>query len=232
MKLLNKALELNPQSGEAYVERGYLKLYYDVAAGDADMRRGLELAPNYARGYEGLAAALSQSVARRREALEMIEKARKLDPLELRLDVLKATYLLWGPGDIEQAARVAEAVLERDPLYVPALVRLADVRWCGGRHAESVALAEQAVALDPGNETAWRHLSTSYLSLGEPVAAEAAFGHTSDYPALGRLILQLYRKDWRKAGESAYALMQRRTVLSPDRAPHCARDPQARTTDR
>ena len=58
MKLLNTALELNPQSGEAYVERGYLKLYYDVAAADGDLRRGLELAPNYARGYEVLAAAL------------------------------------------------------------------------------------------------------------------------------------------------------------------------------
>jgi TolB-like protein len=207
MKLLNKALELDPQSGEAYVERGYLKLYYDVAAADGDLRRGLELAPNYARGYEGLAAALSQSVARRREALEMIEKARRLDPLEPRLDVLKATYLLWGPGDMTQAAQVAEGVLERDPLYVPALVRLADVRWCSGRHAESVALAEQAVALDPGNETAWRHLVMSYLSLGEPAAAEAAFTHTSDYPALGRMLLQLDRKDWRKAGESAYALI-------------------------
>ena len=77
-------------------------------------------------------------------------------------------------------------MLERNPLYVPALVRLADVRWCGqGRHAESVALAEQAVALDPGNETAWRHLSMSYLSLGEPAAAEEALDHISDYPALG-----------------------------------------------
>ena len=157
MKLINRALELNPQSGEALVERGYLKLYYDVAAADTDLRRGLELAPNYARGYEVLAAALFQSVARRREALEMIENARKLDPLEPRLDVLKATYLDWGPGDFAQAAQITEAVLERNPLYVPALVRLADIRWSTGRHAESVALGEQAISLDPGNEFAWRY---------------------------------------------------------------------------
>ena len=207
MRLINQALELNPQSGEAYVERGYLKIFDDVAGADTDMRRGLELAPNYARGYEGLASVLFQSVARRREALVMIETARKLDPLEPRFDVLKAKYLRWGPGDITQAAQVAEAVLEREPLFVPALVQLSDDRWCGGRHAESVALAEQAVALDPGNQTAWRHLSTSYISLGEPAAAEAAIGHTSDYPALGHMLQELYRKDWRKAGESAYALI-------------------------
>ena len=131
-QLLDEAIKLDPQSGEAYVERGYLKVYFDVAAADADLRRGLELAPNYARGYEGLAAVMFQSVARRREALDMIEKARRLDPLEPRLDVIKATYLLFGSGDIPQATRVLEAVLERDPLYVPALVRLSDVRWCGG----------------------------------------------------------------------------------------------------
>ena len=45
------------------------------------------------------------------------------------------------------------------------------------------------------------------LAAGEPAAAEAALGHTSDYPALGQMMLQLYRKDWRRAGESAYALI-------------------------
>ena len=208
MGLLNEALVLDPDSGEAYVERGYLNLYFDVAAADADFRRGLELAPNFARGYEGLAAVLFQSVARRREALEMLEKARRLDPLELRLDVLKATYLEWGSGDFAEADRTLQPVLERDPLFVPALVRLASIRWGGqGRHAESVALLEQAVALDPGNETAWRHLILSYISVGEIAASEAAIGPASDHPALGPLNIHLFRNEWRKAGEAAYALV-------------------------
>ena len=208
MGLLNEALVLDPDSGEAYVERGYLNLYFDVAAADADFRRGLELAPNFARGYEGLAAVLFQSVARRREALEMLEKARRLDPLELRLDVLKATYLEWGSGDFAEADRTLQPVLERDPLFVPALVRLASIRWGGqGRHAESVALLEQAVALDPGNQTAWRHLILSYISVGEIAASEAAVGPASDHPALGPLNIHLFRNEWRKAGEAAYALV-------------------------
>jgi TolB-like protein len=208
LALINRALELDPQSGEAYVERGYLKLYDNAAAADADFRRGIEFAPNYARGYEGLAAELFQSVARRREALAMIESARKLDPLDPRLDVLKATYLFWGPGEIAEAARVTEAVLQRDPLYVPALVRLGDIRWCGqGRHADSAALAEQAVELDPGNETAWRHLAMSYLSLAEPKAARVALQHTSEFYGL-QMILQMYDQDWTAAGESAYGLIR------------------------
>ncbi len=208
MGLLNEALDLAPDSGEAYVERGYLNLYFDVAAADADFRRGLELAPNYARGYEGLAAVLFQSVARRREALEMIEKARRLDPLELRLDVLKATYLEWGAGDYAKADSTLQPVLERDPLFVPALVRLADIRWGGQtRHAESVALLEQAVALDPHNQTAWRHLVLSYIAVGESAGANAAIGHISDHPALGPMNIHLFLNEWRKAGEAAYSLV-------------------------
>jgi TolB-like protein/cytochrome c-type biogenesis protein CcmH/NrfG len=208
MGLINEAIELDPQSGEAYIERGYLNLHFDAAEADTDMRRGLELAPNYARGYEGLASVLFQSVARRREALEMLEKARKLDPLDIRLDVLKATYLEWGPGDYTQADRLLQGVLERDPLFVPALVRLADVRWGGqGRHADSVALLEQAVALDPGNETAWRHLVLSYIAVGEAAGAESAIRHISDHRALVPLNVHLFRNEWRAAGEQAYDLI-------------------------
>ena len=209
MGLLNEAIELDPQSGEAYVERGYLKLYFDVVAADTDLRRGIELAPNYARGYEGLAAVLFQSVARRREALEMIEKARRLDPLELRLDVIKATYLQFGPGDYVQAERILRQVLERDPLFVPALVRLADIRRADQRDdAGTLLLAERAVALDPENDPAWREIGVAYLGVGEEAAAEAAFRRTSDHPANGELWLKAHRRKWREAGEKAYTLIE------------------------
>ncbi|MGH8196789.1 MAG: adenylate/guanylate cyclase domain-containing protein [Steroidobacteraceae bacterium] len=207
MGLLDKAIELYPLSGEAYVERGYLKLYFDVAAADTDLRRGLELAPNYARGYEGLAAVLFQSVARRREALAMIEMARRLDPLEPRLDVIKATYLEWGPGDLAQADEILKTVLVREPLFVPALARLADVRWIRGKLAESIALGEQAVALDAGNDHAWRQLMGSYDSVAEPAAADAASRRTADHVPNGSLWRHVYGKEWRKAGEAAYALL-------------------------
>jgi TolB-like protein/Flp pilus assembly protein TadD len=207
MALIDRALELNPQSGEAYVERGYMKLSIDAAAADADFRRALELAPNYPRAYESLAAELFQSVARRREALEMLDKARRLDPLDIRLDVLKAMYLLWGPGDVQQASAIMEAVLQRDPLYVPALMRLAEIRWTGqDRYAEAAALAEQALALDPGNETARRYLSVIYLSLGEPAAARDVLEDTSEFSGL-QVVLQVNFGQWREAGESAYSLI-------------------------
>lgn len=208
LQLLDTAIELEPANGEAYIERGYLKNYYDIAAADADFRRGLELAPNSARGYEGLATVLFQSVARRREALAMVEKARQLNPLEPRLDVVKATYLGYGPGDAEQATAILQQVLERDPLYVPALVRLAEFRWrLQGRNAEAIHLAEQAVKLDPGNELAWYHIGVAYLDVGDPASAETAFRGIGESSRSGPLSLNLYRENWRAAGEAAYGML-------------------------
>lgn len=205
--LLDQAIRLDPQNGEAYVERGFLNAYFDLAAADADLRRGIELSPNYARGYEGLAAVMFQSVARRREALDLIGKARRLDPLAPRLDVLKASYLFWGAGNTQQAVAILEAVLEREPLYVPAIVRLAEVRWSGqGELAESAQLAEQAVSLDPGNEPAWRQLVTSYLEMGDMAAAVAAQRAAPD-PDIGTLAIHLHRNEWRAAGEIAYGMI-------------------------
>ena len=205
MELLGKAIALDPESGEAYVERGYLKVYSNLAAADADLRKGLDLSPNYARGYEGLAAVLFQSVARRRESLEMIEKARSLDPLAPHLDVLKATYLMWGSGEMTEAAHLLEAVLERDPLYVPAMARLAEVRWCGqGKFAESIQLLEQAVAIDSGNESAWGLLAASYFDVDDLAATENSLRRVENDPELGGLLPHLYRKEWRQASEAAY----------------------------
>ena len=208
LQLLDTAIELEPANGEAYVERGWLKAFYDIAAADADFRRGLELAPNYARGYEGLAAVLFQSVARRREALAMVEKARQLNPLEPRLDVIKATYLGYGPGDSEQATALLQQVLERDPLYVPALVRLAEFRWSlQGRNSETIHLAEQAAKLDPGSEQAWYHVGGGYLDADDAASAESAFRGIGESSRAGPLSLNLYRGDWRAAGEAAYAML-------------------------
>lgn len=208
LQLLDAAIELEPANGEAYIERGYLKAFDDIAAADADFRRGLELAPNSARGHEGLAAVLFQSVARRSEALAMIEKARRLDPLEPRLDVVKATYLGYGPGDAEQATELLRQVLERDPLYVPALVRLAELRWSlQGRFAETIQLAEQAVELDPRNEQAWRHIGVAYLDIDDPASAESAFHAVGSSSSYERLFMNMYREDWHAAGEAAYAML-------------------------
>jgi tetratricopeptide (TPR) repeat protein len=69
-ELVDKALKLDPKNGDAYLQRAHLTAFDDLQAAAADYRRGLELSPNSARGYAGLAAVLYEDPQRRDEALE------------------------------------------------------------------------------------------------------------------------------------------------------------------
>jgi len=206
--LVDKAIELEPGNGAAYVERGYLKAFTDLAGADTDFRHGMELAPSLALAYEGLAAVLFESIARRREALGLIEQARRLDPIDPRLAVTHAVYLAYGRADMDGASRILHSVLERDPLYVPALARLAEVQWAGpAALAEAAWLAEQAVALDPDSVFARRLLVQVYLDLGDEAAARSVIDEAPVPDETARLLLHVSRREWREAGEIAAALV-------------------------
>ena len=88
--LIERALALDPNDAQAYVERGYLRALINFSGAEQDYRRGIELNPNSARGYAGLASVLYEDPRLRDEALAMLEQARRLDPLAAEYDVLKA----------------------------------------------------------------------------------------------------------------------------------------------
>ena len=75
-----------------------------LATAEADYRRGLELSPNSAEGHAGLAAVLYATPSRREEALKLLDRARKLDPLEPAYDVTKSVFLLDELSDVEGCA--------------------------------------------------------------------------------------------------------------------------------
>ena len=75
-ELVAKALELDPENGDAYLQRGHLRYYDDLSAAEADYRRGLELSPNSAEGYSGLATVIYEDPAPRDEALALLDRAQ------------------------------------------------------------------------------------------------------------------------------------------------------------
>lgn len=150
--LLTHALQLDESLGEAYVARATLKqVDGDDAGAEADYRKGLALSPNYGAGHERFADFLSQ-LQRFEEALVEIDRARLIDPLAARNHYIKAMTLFDTQGSRRLAEREALLLqaLQVAPDFHPALARLAALRAYGqGRFAEGVALAEQAVAIDP-----------------------------------------------------------------------------------
>ena len=178
-----------------------------------DYRRGLELSPNSAKAYAGLAQVLYQTPARKDEALEMLDRARKLDPLEPEYDVYKAIFLFYERGDVQGANDLLMEALREDPKYLPALQRLCELRAFGmGRQADAVLYCEQALAIDPLSTETRLHLLRMYLDLGELTAARQVAGEGGRDSLVPQVLLQKYSRDWVRAGEGAYDVLAQRTA--------------------
>jgi len=206
-ELVERALALDPENGDAWLQRAALTK--DLAAAESDYRRGLELSPNSAEGYAGLAALVYQTPSRRDETLELLERARKVDPLEPGYDVLKAVFLAYERSDPKSAMELLAEVLERRPRYSPALLRLCETETMTGLHAEAILHCEQALSVDPLMVEARRLLVKAYLDVEDPVAAEEVAQASRGETAVPRALIGMYEKDWQGAGEAAYEALDR-----------------------
>ncbi|MDH5177303.1 MAG: hypothetical protein OEW50_06945 [Gammaproteobacteria bacterium] len=215
--LVDSALAIDPKFGPAYIMRGYLEAFTDLAAAEADYRRGLELRPSDAKGYAGLAAVLWEQPAKRKESLEMLEHARRLDPREPAHDVAKAVFLSYDRGDSKGAEALLRNVLQRKPDYLPAIVRMAEFnRIPAGNYSEAIKYFEQALRLDPMSQWSRRLLATSYLDVGDERAAEGLIKSSPVRTSILELPLPIYRKQWQRAGELAYLALDDRLVSPAD----------------
>jgi TolB-like protein len=210
--LVERALAIDAENGDAYLQRAHIRYFDDLSAAEADFRKGLELSPNAAEGYAGLATVLYEDPARREEALQLLERARKIDPLGPDYDVFKAVFLIYERGDIRGADKLLSSVLARHPRYLPALVRQCEIRsMLLGRQADAIRLCEQALAVDPLVEEARRVLIRTYLDVDDPVAAEQLADTARGDEAVPRALMAMYRRDWIPAGEAAYEALAQRT---------------------
>ena len=203
--LIERALALNPEDAQAYVERGYLRAFSDLEGAEQDYRRGIELNPNSARGYDGLASVLYEDPGRRDEALVMLARAKRLDPLEPKYDVLKAIFLQFGRGNLRDADTLLTGVVARYPLYQPGLMRLSDVRRFEGNYADAVMYGEQALKLDPLSDWTRRELIQNYADIGDALAARQVADEAPHRLPIQRLQLSIVAGDWSQAAAIAYA---------------------------
>lgn len=173
-----RALEFDPQNGEAHGTLGAVKFMadFDWAGAEASFRRALELKPSDSFLFD--ACGLMYSAQERfDEALAMQRHARELDPLS-GVHTSDLTTTLIRAGRYDEAAVEARRLAEMDPAFTLAHSTLGWALIKKGEPAEGLRELEHAASLSPGN--------TLFLSqLGE------AYGLTGDMPrarnVLGRL---------------------------------------------
>lgn len=202
-KAFDRALELNPALGEAWIERAWLarRFAHDSAKAEELYRKGLALAPSYGAGYAEFSGFLF-SEYRKGEAIDMINRARQIDPLTPDLHLQQAFLLMVGRSDVAAHDRLVREALTINPGFEPALIQLAVSNYeYSGEFAQAIRLVERAIALNPASDG--RSLAAKvYLDLDDPVAAMAVLGESPD-DAPSQLKIAQYQGDRRRAAELA-----------------------------
>ena len=92
-----RALELDPDLGEAYVSLAQVKMEFewDWDGAERDYRRAIELNPGYAAAHQYYAEYLAR-MGRHQEALASVNRALALDPLSPSINGMKGTVYYYG----------------------------------------------------------------------------------------------------------------------------------------
>lgn len=199
---VDRALTLDPRLGEAVIQRATLTL--DSTQAEALYREGLQLAPNYGEGHQRYAEFLFDDY-RRGEALEWMDRALELDPLDPRRYMRDALYHFFTNSDVVAFDRLMTEALAIDPKIVSALFQLGTSKHVfSGEFAEGIKLLEQAIVLDPVSDELKIRVATLYLDVDDPAAALAVLKQCEGKP---RALIELaqYGGDRRRAADLAKA---------------------------
>ncbi|MGV8923564.1 MAG: hypothetical protein ACOH1L_09510 [Thermomonas sp.] len=162
---VQRALELAPDLGEAHVQQGIVLVNKDdMPAAEREYRRGLDLAPGYATGYEAIANLL-YSTNRADEGLRMIARAVALDPMDGNLRV-SYSGALGQVGRLDEAEQQISRVLEDEPDFAVGYQQKAMLKMLQGQLTGALQTLHQGWARDPLNYELFNAECALYLEFG------------------------------------------------------------------
>lgn len=149
--LLTQALEKTPDNIALLYDSAMTAEKLDrIDAMERQLRRVIELKPDYAHAYNALGYTFADRNVRLPEALQLIEKAHQLAPEDpFILDSLGWVY--FRMGDLPQARKYLELAYEAKP-DAEVMIHLAEVLWSSGDQARARTLLREAHTKEPGNE--------------------------------------------------------------------------------
>jgi len=132
-----KALELDPNLGEAYGERAWTLLFFhwDFPGAERDFRHALELDPGSPEDHDGYSA-YAVAMGRFDDSLREAKRARDLDPLSLVVNTDYCRYLGYARR-YDDALAQCRATLELDSNYKYALTITGESYERKGEYSEA-----------------------------------------------------------------------------------------------
>jgi eukaryotic-like serine/threonine-protein kinase len=170
----SKAVELDPDSAEAYSALGFATACHDFdwAVAEGQHRRAIEINHNYATGHHWYAFHLVME-GRFDEAIRQMLRARELDPLSP--SILQAlAWCYYQARRFDESIAIYRAMLESVPDFAYGLITASWTMRHAGDVNEAVTLAEKAVQLSSGGQMYIGSLGAAYAAAGRESEARAA----------------------------------------------------------
>jgi TolB-like protein/Flp pilus assembly protein TadD len=143
-----KALELDPNCGEAYTSLAMIRSHFDWNWDEAGVlyRRAIEINPGYSTAHHWLAIDYLAMQGRFDEAAVEIRSAVRLDPLSLIIREGEAYLMMLRREYDEAMARFAQ-LLDLDSSYYKSYSSMARVHIQRGQYSDAIAMLEKARSL-------------------------------------------------------------------------------------
>lgn len=169
-----KAIEIDPQLGEAYCSLAMLENAWEwnTEQCGAELRRCLDRNPNYATAVAKYATSYLNPVGRFEEGSQWLKRALVLDPLSPQVNAEFACNLAYR-GIFDQFEQEATRVLEDDPAFVRLYWFLGKSRSVRGDMAGAADAVERGLTYQPEDPTTLAFAASVHATCGnESRAAE------------------------------------------------------------
>jgi serine/threonine protein kinase/Tfp pilus assembly protein PilF len=163
-----KALDIDDTLAEAHAALALVILRYDWdwPAVEREIKRAIQLNPNYATTYQWYADYLVV-MGRLDETIAQIKRAQELDPLSLIINTIVGLHL-YQARQYDQAIEQCQKTLEMDPNFAQAHLALGMAYEQKARYEEAIAALQKATTLSPSNPFIVSALGHAYAVSGQP----------------------------------------------------------------
>ena len=145
-----KALEIDESIAEAHAALGlYLSVYgWNDAAAEKELRRAIELKPNYATAYHWLGNVVLLNMSRFDEAVAAGKRAQELDPLSVIISADQGYNLLFARR-YDAALEQGQKTLALDPNFYYTHYLLGWAYYGKGMYREAISEYRKSLELNP-----------------------------------------------------------------------------------
>lgn len=172
LELAKRALELDDSLAEAHTTAGanYLLYHLDWVNAERELKRAIELDPNFEFAYD-VYATLLQAMGRLDEGIRMAERGARVAPLSVLLTAdLGISY--YQARRFDEAITQIQKAVELGPNDYTARVALGYAYEARGRHDEAIEECQKAIAIGGKTSTALSLLGYTYARSGKQAEAQ------------------------------------------------------------